>query len=277
MSGLPYLLRKILVLLLFIALQSVAIVMLVNNSYFQQNAILTVVRGWQATMWEKRSSWVAFTNLKVTNEALTKENLELRTELARLSFLKHEQYAGTENHIPVSDTFSFIPALVVKNSVNHQHNHLIINKGLADGVHPDMGVIGSQGIVGVVSYAANHYALVISLLNTQQRFTAEHKKTGTFGTLRWNGTHYKRALLSEIPQHTEVAEGDTVVTSPFSLIFPDGIPLGTVTSQSLKQGTAWELEIELFQDFKTLRYVNVVCRSKEEELREVTQKEEEAL
>ncbi|HPX80112.1 MAG TPA: rod shape-determining protein MreC, partial [Bacteroidales bacterium] len=71
--------------------------------------------------------------------------------------------------------------------------------------------------------------------------------------------------------------GDTVVTSPFSLIFPDGIPLGTVTSQSLKQGTAWELEIELFQDFKTLRYVNVVCRSKEEELREVTQKEEEAL
>jgi hypothetical protein len=64
MSGLPYLLRKILVLLLFIALQSVAIVMLVNNSYFQQNAILTVVRGWQANMWEKRSSWVAFTNLK---------------------------------------------------------------------------------------------------------------------------------------------------------------------------------------------------------------------
>ena len=277
MSGLPYLLRKILVLLLFIALQSVAIVMLVNNSYFQQNAILTVVRGWQANMWEKRSSWVAFTNLKVTNEALTKENLELRTELARLSFLKHEQYAGTENHIPVSDTFSFIPALVVKNSVIHQHNHLIIYKGLADGGHPDMGVIGSQGIVGVVSYAANHYALVISLLNTQQRFTAEHKKTGTFGTLRWNGTHYKRALLSEIPQHTEVAEGDTVVTSPFSLIFPDGIPLGTVTSQSLKQGTAWDLEIELFHDFKTFRYVNVVCRSKEEELREVTQKEEEAL
>ncbi|MFY9363982.1 MAG: rod shape-determining protein MreC [Bacteroidales bacterium] len=277
MAGLPHLLKKILALLLFLVLQAAAIVLMVNNSYFQQNAVLQIVRKWQAAAWEKRSSWIAFTNLRSLNDALTLENMALKEELARLSALKHVLLADGERKPAVSDTFSFIPARVIKNSVNHRHNHLVIDKGLADGVRPDMGVIGPGGIAGVVTYAAEHYALVISLLNTQQRFTAEHKNTGTFGTLQWNGVHYKRVQLSEIPQHTVVAKGDTIISSPFSLIFPDGIPLGTVLSQSLKKGTSLELEIELFQDFKTLRYVQVVSRSGADELNEITQKEEESL
>jgi rod shape-determining protein MreC len=277
MAGLPYLLKRILVLLLFVALQSVAVVLMVNNSYFQQNAALQIVRKWQTAAWEKRSSWIAFTNLRALNDALSQENTALKEELARLSLLEHAVLAAKEKPAVVSDTFLFTPARVIKNSVNHRHNHLVIDKGLADGVRPDMGVIGSGGIVGVVSYAAEHHALVISLLNTQQRFTAEHQKTGTFGTLRWNGVHYKRIQLSEIPQHTEVAKGDTIVSSPFSLIFPDGIPLGIVLSQSQKRGTSLELDIELFQDFKTLRYVQVVSRVKEDELHLIIHKEEEAL
>ena len=277
MAGLPYLLKKILVLLLFVALQWAAIILLVNNSYFQQNAVLNVVRKWQVKCWDKRSSWIAFTNLRITNDELSRENVALKAELARLSALEHIWRAEKEGNLSASDTFSFIPALVIKNSVNQRHNHLIINKGQADGIRPDMGVIGSHGIVGIISYVTEHYSMVISLLNIQQRFTAEHKKSGTFGTLRWNGNHYKRIHLSEIPQHTEVSTGDTVVSSPFSLLFPDGIPLGTVRSSSLKQGTSLELEIELFQDFKTLRYVQVVSGSREEELRIITEKEQEAL
>ncbi|HHV39975.1 MAG TPA: rod shape-determining protein MreC [Bacteroidales bacterium] len=277
MAGLPYLLRKILVLLLFLALQTVAIVLMVNNSYFQQNAILQVVRKWQTSAWERRSSWIAFKNLRTLNDALSQENAALKEELARLSLLEHSLLAKKEIPTSIPDTFSFIPARVIRNSVNHRHNHLVIDKGLADGVRPDMGVIGSGGIAGVVSYAAENHALVISLLNTQQRFTAEHKETGTFGTLRWNGVHYKKIQLSEIPQHTKVTKGDTIISSPFSLIFPDGIPLGTVLSQSQKRGTSLELEIELFLDFKTLRYVQVVSRVKEKELQQIKQKEEEAL
>ena len=249
MAGLPHLLKKILALLLFLVLQAAAIVLMVNNSYFQQNAVLQIVRKWQAAAWE--NVFLDCVHQPEKSERCPySENMALKEELARLSALKHVLLADGERKPAVSDTFSLSLARVIKNSVNHRHNHLVIDKGLADGVRPDMGVIGPGGIAGVVTYAAEHYALVISLLNTQQRFTAEHKNTGTFGTLQWNGVHYKRVQLSEIPQHTVVAKGDTIISSPFSLIFPDGIPLGTVLSQSLKKGTSLELEIELFQDFK---------------------------
>jgi len=100
MAGLPYLLRKILVLLLFLALQTVAIVLMVNNSYFQQNAILQVVRKWQTSAWERRSSWIAFKNLRTLNDALSQENAALKEELARLSLLEHSLLAKKE--IPTS-------------------------------------------------------------------------------------------------------------------------------------------------------------------------------
>lgn len=258
MSGLPPLLRKLLVLLLFLVLQAGAVVLLIHNSYFQQNVILKEVRSWQTRWWERRSSWTAFTTLKTVNEELALENNRLLEELARLSALENELNALMEKTEDSSGRFTFIPARVIRNSVTRQHNHIVIDKGSSDGIQPDMGVISAGGIVGVVANVSEHYALIISLLNTDQRFTGELKKTGSFGTLRWDGVNYRRVLLSEIPQHIEVTPGDTVISSHFSLIFPPGIPIGSVQSGSLKRGTFLELEVELFSDFKTLRYVNVV-------------------
>ncbi|HPJ82575.1 MAG: rod shape-determining protein MreC [Bacteroidales bacterium] len=278
MSGLPPLLRKLLVLLLFLALQTVAVVLLVNNSYFQQNAIMRVVRSWQKQWWEKTSSWTAFTNLRKINDDLFLENNRLRAEVARLSELEHHLAPEATERMAAADSFSFIPARVIRNSVNKQRNYLIIDKGSADGISPDMGVISARGIVGVVSHVSEHYAMIISLLNTDQRFTAELKKTGTFGTLRWNGINYRKVSLSEIPLHIDVSPGDTVVSNDFSLVFPSSIPIGLVISGNLRQGSFLELDVELFSDFKTLRYVNVVSFSGADDLRELTATEtEEAL
>lgn len=275
MSGLPPLLRKLLVLLLFLALQTVAVVLLVNNSYFQQNAIMRVVRSWQMQWWEKTSSWTAFTNLRKINDDLSLENNRLRAKLARLSELEYLLPAEGSGRMAAADSFSFIPARVIRNSVNRQRNYLVIDKGSADGISPDMGVISARGIVGVVSHVSEHYAMIISLLNTEQRFTAELKKTGTFGTLRWNGVDYRKVALSEIPLHIDVNPGDTVVSNDFSLVFPPSIPIGVVLLDKLRQGSFLELEVELFSDFKTLRYVNVVSFSGADDLRKLTDMETE--
>jgi len=278
MFNISPLLRKLLVLLLFLVLQTGAVVMLVNNSYFQQNAILNVVRSLQTNWWERRSSWVAFTNLKEINDQLSLENTRLKTELSRITDSGNDLNAPGEEIVALTDSFSFIPARVIRNSVTRQHNFLIIDKGSRDGLEEDMGVISPAGIVGVVTHVSDHYAMVISLLNTRQRFTAELKKSGTFGTLRWDGINYRRVFLSEIPQHIQITMGDTVVSSGFSLIFPPGIPIGFVKSGSLKQGTFLELEVELFEDFKSLHYVNVVTHDGAEEIRTLTGNiEEDAL
>ena len=275
MSGLPLLLRKLLVLLLFLALQTVAVVLLVNNSYFQQNAVMRVVRSWQMHWWERTSSWTAFTNLRKINDDLFLENNRLRAEVARLSAFEENLLAETAGRMASADSFSFIPARVIRNSVNRQRNFLVIDKGSADGIAPDMGVISARGLVGVISHVSEHYAMIISLLNTDQRFTGVLEKTGAFGTLRWDGVNYKKITLTEIPRHIEVNPGDTVVSSHFSMIFPPSMPIGRVLSSSLRQGTYLELEVELFSDFKTLRYVNVVSYSGAEELQRLTETEME--
>lgn len=269
MFNISPLLRKLLVLLLFLVLQTGAVVMLVNNSYFQQNAILNFIRARQISWWERRSSWMAFTNLKEINQQLADENNRLLNEISGLKDPFTDRNIQEENVIAPRDSFSYIPAVVIKNSVNRQQNFLIIDKGKQDGLEEDMGVISLRGIVGVVSHVSNHYAMIISLLNTQQRFTAELKKSGTFGTLRWDGVDYRRVYLSEIPQHIEISVGDTVVSSVFSLVFPPGIPIGFVKSGKLKQGTFLELEVELFEDFKSLHFVNVVSHDGAVEIRQL--------
>ena len=275
MFNISPLLRKLLVLLLFLVLQAGAILMLVNNSYFQQNAILNFIRARQIRWWEKQSSWVAFTNLNEINRQLALENNRLLNEVARLTDPLTGKSVQPKDSVALRDSFSYIPARVIKNSVNRQHNFLIVDKGSQDGLEQDMGVISSRGIIGVVSHVSERYAMIISLLNTQQRFTAELKKSGTFGTLRWDGVDYRRVFLSEIPQHIEISAGDTVVSSVFSLVFPPGIPIGFVKSGSLKRGTFLELEVELFEDFKSLHYVNVVSHDGAGEIRKLTENQQE--
>lgn len=275
MFNISPLLRKLLVLLLFLVLQAGAIVMIVNNSYFQQNAILNFIRARQIRWWEKQSSWVAFTNLNEINRQLALENNRLLNEVARLTDPLTGKSVQPKDSVALRDSFSYIPARVIKNSVNRQHNFLIVDKGSQDGLEQDMGVISSRGIIGVVSHVSERYAMIISLLNTQQRFTAELKKSGTFGTLRWDGADYRRVFLSEIPQHIEISVGDTVVSSVFSLVFPPGIPIGFVKSGSLKRGTFLELEVELFEDFKSLHYVNVVSHDGAGEIRQLTENQQE--
>ena len=269
MFNISPLLRRLLVLLLFLVLQAGAVVMLVNNSYFQQNAILNFIRARQISLWERHSSWVAFTNLKEINQQLALENNRLLNEISRQKDPSTGSDFQAEDTIALRDSFSYMPARVIKNSVNRQHNFLIIDKGTQDGLKQDMGVISSRGIIGVVSHVSDHYAMIISMLNTQQRFTAELKKSGTFGTLRWDGVDYRRVYLSEIPQHIEISVGDTVVSNVFSLVFPPGIPIGFVKSGSLKRGTFLELEVELFEDFKSLHYVNVVSHVGAGEIRQL--------
>ena len=269
MFGISPFLRKLLVFLLYLVLQASALVLLINNSYFQQNAMMRIVRNSELYFWEKRSDWRSFLNLKKTNDALNAENSRLLNELAKFYQLQDEWKAKDTILPAVSDSFSFIPAVVLNNSVTRQQNFLIINKGLADGVTPDLGVISNTGIVGIVSNVTEHYAVVISLLNTEQRLTALLSGSQVFGTLRWDGSDYSKVRLTEIPRHIPVAIGDTVISSDFSVLFPPRIPIGTVSSFSTKKGTFLDLEVDLFLDFKTLRYVNVVTHSGVKEIKEL--------
>jgi rod shape-determining protein MreC len=148
---------------------------------------------------------------------------------------------------------------VVNNSVTKLNNYITIDKGSDAGIEPDMGVIGSNGVVGIVTSVSEHYATIRSALNSNTKISCMFKKNNAFGSLEWNGDSPKFSSLKYVNKHVEISSNDEIVTSNYSKLFPQGIPVGRVFSHSLDAGDNFHyIKVELNTDFSTLKNVYVV-------------------
>lgn len=241
--------------LLFIALEVAALLMLNNSDIIHRQWIMRGVITLQASVWGGTESIKHYFSLKSLNDSLAEVNNALYDELTQAKLLLMERGMDT---VLQRSTFEFIPATIVKGSTNRQHNYLILNKGKRDGITPQMGVITQCGVVGIIEAVTPGYSYVISFLSPNVNISCRIGHNGAIGRLMWDGKGSKSAVLSEIPLHVEAAPGDTVYTSGFSNLYPSDIPLGTIASSSMKDGASLDLEIDLFQEFKSLKYVSVV-------------------
>ncbi|MDR2586042.1 MAG: rod shape-determining protein MreC [Prevotellaceae bacterium] len=249
----------IVVTLLFVALQGVSIFLIAHSSVVQQAGIVRLINSGHHFLWKRQQSIDYYFQLNSINKALVEDNIELRTQLIR--------YQTTMMpNTSIDSIYSCIGAEVVFNTTAHAQNYLIINRGSNHGVQPDMGVIGDHGVVGIVHVVHPNYSRVISLLNTKVRINARVEPGQATGSLSWDGKSIRSALISDMPQHSHVAVGDTAVTSGLSQIFPARIPLGVVTATDITRGTFLEAQITLFQNFNTLRYVYVVRNAYAQEI-----------
>lgn len=244
-------------LLAFLLIEGLSVFLITHNGAMQRYRVMVGVRNFQTQLWKKGENTRYYFSLKETNEALKEENIRLLNELE-----KYKIY--TSMHISDSliqafnPDFEYIPATVVKNSTNRRHNYLIIDKGEAEGIKEEMGVITPSGVVGYIHSVGRHHSMVISLLDVDNTITAIIRKSGTFGTFYWDGVNPKEAILSEIPIHTSFSVGDTVTTSGYSALYPKGIDLGIIKSYESIGGTCFDLTVSLFEDFSNLHHVYIV-------------------
>ena len=122
-----------------------------------------------------------------------------------------------------------------------------------------MGVISSTGIVGIIVGTSSNYAYVMSLLHQNSRISARIKKNNHLVNVLWDGKNYEEGLVIDIPSHIELSAGDSIVTSGNSLIFPEGIMVGTIQEymQSANQDLS-EAVIKFSTDFNRLQYVYII-------------------
>jgi len=251
---------------LFIVLETLSILLVVENGVVQRYKVMGAVRSAQAWIWTRTSRIGYYFNYRTENERLAQENLNLRQQLAR--------YTTAENRFDslsliVEPDYTFIGASVIKNSVDRQHNHLILDRGRKEGVEPGMGVITDKGVIGIIDAVSGHYAYVLSLLNVEQSVSAKLSGSGAFGPMAWTGKEPDRAVLREIPVHVSVAPGDTVFSSGFSTIYPPDIPLGSVVDSKISKGSSQDITIRLFEDFRTLHSVYIVKDNRKQEIEEL--------
>jgi rod shape-determining protein MreC len=195
--------------------------------------------------------------LSQTNMELSRENTLLRNQLDELERQHEDSPVLRRDSIP-GRMFSYIPASVINVSTNKQFNFITLNKGRLHGIEPEMAVISTEGVVGIVYQVSGNYSTVIPLINRDFRLSSKIRRNGYYGSLSWPGEDYRQAILEEIPFHVEIRPTDTIVTSGFSAIFPEGIPVGTVRDYVVIEGNFYTITVDIEVDYKKLYHVNVV-------------------
>ena len=154
---------------------------------------------------------------------------------------------------------TLIRAKVVSNTIDRRDNLITIDRGRADGVHEDMGVISGTGIVGVVYMAAEHYSIVLPALNSRSRISCSIRGRNYFGYLTWPGGSPVEAYVEDIPRHARFKKGEWVETSGYSAIFPKGVAVGKIVAiYNSRDGLSYSLKVHLCTDFACLRDVFVI-------------------
>ena len=244
--------------ILFTLLFTAAIVMYVKTSYYQKAQFGRFATKIGGSLDQQFTTIGKYVRLKEQNIALRNENIELKNQIeAYKNALIENKITTTTDSLP-DKIYTYKSAQVVKNQTSLQQNFITLNVGLKNGVKQGMGVVCANGIVGIVAATSKNYSSVISLLNTSIKISAKHKKTGAFGSLTWKGINYQRVSLTDIPLHINLQVGDTIVTSGYSAIFPENIPIGSIAKIETDEGNVYNLDIKLFVDFKLLNNVYVV-------------------
>lgn len=256
---------------IFILLEVAALSMLMHNSQMQNLWISKGIHTFMASVWGGAQDIKYYFSLKKENDRLALKNYELE-QAVRMYESRTGMKLLQENMPEDIGKFRYTPAQIVKSSNNKQHNYLIIDKGLDDGITEQTGVITQYGVIGIIDAVGENYSFARSFQNSGMVVSARIGHSGATGSISWDGASSNGAKMSEVPQHIEFEKGDTVYTSGFSSIFPPDIPLGTVGEARIENGATYEIRVKLFEDFKSLRYVTLVNNKGKEEISELEKK-----
>lgn len=247
----------------FLILEVVSMVLLFQYNSYQGSAWFSSANAVTGKLYEWDANVETFFSLTKVNQELTLRNAYLEQEVQKLSdslvsatkdssIYHRDQFALLRN-------YRLIPAKVVANSIDKPGNLMTIDKGSADGIHKDMGVISGTGVVGIVYLVAEHYAIVIPVLNTKSNISCMIQNRGYFGYLRWKGGVSDLAYLEEVPRHAHFKLGDYVVTSGYSAVFPPGVRVGRILHVfNSADGLSYRVQLRLSTDFARLRDVCVI-------------------
>ena len=259
---------------LFLLLEAASFVLLFHFNRYQQSVFFTSANVVTGKVYEISGGISSYFHLKSVNEDLLDRNMWLEQRVAFLEKTLKAQGMDSvklyslERIAPVD--YRLYKASVIKNSLNQVDNYIELDRGSAAGIRPEMGVVGANGVVGIVYKTSSRYSLVISLLNSKSSISCKIVGSEYFGYLKWEHGDSRYAYLRDLPRHAEFHLGDTVVTSGYSTVFPEGVMVGTVDDMSdSHDGLSYLLKIKLATDFGKVSNVRVISRTGQEELKEL--------
>jgi rod shape-determining protein MreC len=252
--------------LLFLLLLGISLALTIQSHSFHRSKIISSANFLSGGVYEKINSVEEYLHLSEQNEELARENANLKSIL-----FKTQDSAKIPNLDSIKAVVpgDIIVSKVIHNSYNVYENFLTLNSGAKSGVKPDMGVINSLGIVGVIDNVSANYSTVISILNIKSQINAKIKNSDHFGTLNWDGKNTGFVQLIDVPRLATIRKGDTIVTGGQSVIFPENINIGTIDRIYIPRDKThyYTINVKLFNDMTSLGHVYIIKSENSEEIR----------
>lgn len=240
-----------------------SVIMMVAQNQPMLIALRSVALEWTSGV-ESRLSWVGqFIQALDENEALREENIAFSSQLALSREARIEnQRLKSQLAFRDSSNYEMVAAVIVSKDIDKEEHFLALNVGRTDGVEPGMAVVDERGILGKVVLVSDHYARVMTYLNTNFRVPARIQSLQTDGLVSWPGSRSdKHLILEHIVKTENVAQGQRVVTSGFSGVFPAGFTIGQIVEVNQREGEN-ELGIRVApaSQLSTAKYAFVVLK-----------------
>ncbi|REK53019.1 MAG: rod shape-determining protein MreC [Thermobacillus sp.] len=207
-----------------------------------------------------------------------RENEELRTTVAR-----YARDRVTYNRIELENErlkealefkerqkrmfdYEYVIAQVVAVSQDPLNPTFKINLGSTDGIRPDMAVVTTDGLVGLVSRVFPLYSTVMPITQLDSESSGaraisatvmEHKES--FGVIEDYDTQRGMLVMNRIAENDPLSKDDVVITSGLGGVYPYGLVIGTVESRQVGDfGLTHTAYIKPAADFDRLTEVFVV-------------------
>lgn len=255
----------------FLLLELISLTLVVEFNQYQNDIFAHSANVFSGNLHEFSNSIGGFFSLKNKNERLLAENARLKNQLSKETSIavlpEKEELAELKDS---AGRFEYIPANVINKTLIGQYNYFTIDRGEKDSIFSHMGVVGDQGIVGIVRNVSNHHAKVMTILHPLTRISASIQGSSNFGSLFWMGKDPTLMTLEDIPRTVEVKPGNTVITSGYSNIFPPHIPIGVVEESEIKPGeNSHTITVRLINELSSMPYVYVVKDHMAEDLQKL--------
>lgn len=274
MQQILYFISKNSTRLLFLLLLIFSLFLTVQTHSYHKSKLLHSANFVSGSIYEKTNSLTEYLHLKDENNRLAEENARLKQILYNSEIIVDSTFALNPN-VRIARDFKLFQAKIIRNSYHKKNNYLTIKGGKENGVEKDMGVINSNGVIGIVENVSKNYATIQSILNTHTRISAKVSNSNHFGTIRWDGKNTGFVQLIDIPKLAVLRKGDSIVTGGISTIFPENVPIGTIDKVfTSKNSNFYTINVRLFNDMTSIGSVYLIENIN---MAEINQLEEETV
>jgi rod shape-determining protein MreC len=247
----------------------IALILLIifSLNFFQENVkgfFYSISSPIQVWFWQAGDSIADFFSiipkalvLEKENEKLNMQNLELLAEINSLKEIKEENFFLRDAlMVGLEKDFRMEVAGIISKDIGQ--DSIIINKGSKDGLSKDMPVIsGQKAVIGRIEEVYDNRSRILLISNKNSFFEAKISETETTGLLRGNGDG--KALLDLLPKNENIKQGDLIVSSALSGLFPSGLLVGWV--EEVEKGDAdlfQKAKVSLFSRINNLEQVFII-------------------